>query len=473
MNHKLIIALDNLAPEQALSTVQKTLLENSEQKDNIIFKIHDLVSLIGFLGIQQLFKDIDCKFMLDPKWHDIPNTLKNYIIQLSKSGLWEKIQYITLHTSWGNEMLRLAQATKQGYLPHIKLLGITALTSLEDNDTGYIYDNTAKHSVLRLTKLALQAGIEWIVCSTHEASILREVFGFDFDIVTPGVRFAGGDAGDQKRVMTPTEAIRSGSTNIVMGRPILEAESTKEAVERFFTETEGVQYLGNQNKHSFEKMLYTWDWKEVLSYIGAFYFRPEWGKYVRFTSKVLSNAYINIGAIERSYTVIDRATSELAVKVREAGIVADVVVGAQMGSVRISLALAKKLGIDESIYTEKTENDNNNMDLKRHAIDLTGKRIILSEDIVSRGTTIAKMREVLENLWGKVVAIACVGNRYEQEEQDGIPIISCFIPPKFELYWDESTPEDQRKDFPRIPDGAEIVEKPKNQWWELVESMRK
>ncbi len=69
-----------------------------------------------------------------------------------------------------------------------------------------------------------------------------------------------------------------------------------------------------------------------------------------------------------------------------------------MGSVRISLALAKKLGVDQSIYTEKTQNDNNNMDLKRHAIDLTGKKIILSEDIVSRGTTIAKMREVLENL---------------------------------------------------------------------------
>jgi phosphoribosylpyrophosphate synthetase len=69
-----------------------------------------------------------------------------------------------------------------------------------------------------------------------------------------------------------------------------------------------------------------------------------------------------------------------------------------MGSVRISLSLARKLGIQVSIYTEKTDNNNNNMDLKRHAIDLRGKKIILSEDIVSRGTTIAKMREVLEGL---------------------------------------------------------------------------
>jgi len=83
------------------------------------------------------------------------------------------------------------------------------------------------------------------------------------------------------------------------------------------------------------------------------------------------------------------------------------------------------------------------------------------------------MREVLESLWGEVVAIACVWNRYERDEQNGIPIISCFVPPKFELYWDENTPLDQRKDFPEIPHGAEIVEKPKNEWWELVESMRK
>jgi hypothetical protein len=83
------------------------------------------------------------------------------------------------------------------------------------------------------------------------------------------------------------------------------------------------------------------------------------------------------------------------------------------------------------------------------------------------------MKEVLEGLWGKVVAIACVWNRFEQDSQDGIPIISCFVPPKFELYWDESTPEDQRKDFPKIPDDAEIVEKPKNEWGELVKSMRK
>ncbi len=471
MNHKLIIALDNLSPWEAKERVQDILSKNAEYKGRIIFKIHDIVALIWFEGISELFQDIDCRFMLDPKWNDIPNTLKNYITQLHRSWLWEKIEYITLHVSWGSEMLRVAQATKDEFLPNAKLLAITAMTSLDDNDTSQIFDDTAKHSVLKLTKIALDAGIEWIVCSTHEAQALREVYGNDFDLITPWVRFAWGDHWDQKRVMTPSRAIQQGATNIVMGRPILQSDDVWEAVARFFREIEEVEYL-TENKYGFEKMLYVWDWKEVLSYIGAFYFRPNWGKYCRFTSKVISNAYINIWAIERSYSVIDRATAELTTQVRERGIKADIVVWAQMGSVRISLALAKKLWIDQSIYTEKTDNDNNNMDLKRHAVDLTWLKIILSEDIVSRGTTIAKMREVLENLWWEVVAIACVGNRYEQDEQDGIPIISCFIPPKFELYWDDATPEDQRKDFPRVPDGAMISEKPKNDWGELVASMR-
>lgn len=469
---KLIIALDQQTPESAKNSIIDVLANASDKREQIIFKIHDVVSLIWLQGVAVLLEWIDCKLMLDLKWHDIPNTVKNYIIQLHTSGLADKIEYITVHASWGSEMLKFAQDEKNEHMPHVKLLAITALTSLDDDDTWYIFDNSSQHSVLRLANIALESWIEGIVCSPHEASALREVYGKEFDIITPGVRFVDGDAWDQKRVMTPAGAVKQWSTNIVMWRPIIQSDNKQDIISRFFSEVAGIEYI-SEHKYSFEKMLYTWDWKDILSYIGAFYFRPEGWRYCRFTSKVISNAYINIWAIERSYSVIDRATYELSNQIRAAWIEADVVVWAQMWSVRISLALAKKLWVDQSIYTEKTENDNNNMDLKRHAIDLSWKRIILSEDIVSRWTTIAKMRDVLENLWGKVVAIACVGNRYEQDQQDGIPIISCFVPPKFELYWDENTPMDQRKKFPKIPNGAEIVEKPKNEWGELVESMRK
>ncbi len=472
MQAKLIIALDNLYPEQALQIMKNILSENTEYQNRIIFKIHDIVSLIGFTGIQKLFEWVDCKFMLDPKWHDIPNTLKNYIIQLKNSGLGDKVEYITVHTSGGADMLKLVQTTKDEYLPHIKLLGITAMTSLDDDDTGYVFDNTARHSVLRLAKLALDSGIQWLVCSAYEGLVLREVYGSDFDIVTPGVRFAGGDTGDQKRVMTPAEAIRHGATNIVMGRPILETEDVSQSITRFFSEVKDVEYIPEQKYH-FEKMLYTGDWKEILSYIGAFYFCPEWGKYCRLASGLLSNAYINIGTTERNYLVVEKAAWELAQKIRSQNIEADVVMGAQMWSVRSSLYLAEKLGIEQSVYTEKSWDDNEQMKLKRHDIELRGQRVIISEDIVTKWSTLRKMKSMIEEAGGQVVAIACVWNRHGNNIFDGVPLISCYVPEQFDLYWDENTPEDQRKNFPQIPDRAEIAEKPKNEWGELVESMRK
>jgi len=113
-------------------------------------------------------------------------------------------------------------------------------------------------------------------------------------IVNRGVRFANEGCHDQKRVLTPAETLQNRSTDIVMGQPILEAENMSEAVRRFFEETRGVEHRGNTEKYIFEKLLYAGTWKEILSCIGAFYFMPEGGKYVRFTSKILSNAYINI-----------------------------------------------------------------------------------------------------------------------------------------------------------------------------------
>lgn len=139
------------------------------------------------------------------------------------------------------------------------------------------------------------------------------------------MRFEDGDHHEQKRVLTPELTLKNGSTDIVMGRPIIGIEETPHtqeeifvAVKRFFEETKTVQYQGNQGKYEFERLLYRGSWKEILSYIGAFYFRPEGGKYCRLTSGLLSNAYINIGTIERNYLVMEKAARELAEKIMTA-----------------------------------------------------------------------------------------------------------------------------------------------------------
>lgn len=468
---KLIVSLDKLTPEEVKSIIQEISSSLPEYKNDIMYKFNDLIALIGFTGIYNLVKDFDIRLMLDPKWNDIPNTITNYMTQLNRSGLGEMVDVLTIHANAGSQTLNAALEVKKKLQLHTEILAITALTSQDEEDTQNIYDETSKASVLKLTKLALDAWIDGVVCSGQETQLLREVYWKNFKILNPGVRFAGGELHDQKRVITPEEAVERWVNYLVMGRPILEADNMVSAVRQFFTETKWRDYI-SKNSYNFEKTLYTWDWKDILSYIGAFYFRPEGGKYCRLASGLISNAYINIGTTERSYLVVEKAASELAGKVRNAWIVADIVMGAQMWSVRSSLYLAEKLWVNQSVYTEKSWNDNEQMKLKRHEINLTGKRVVISEDIVTKGSTLRKMKSMVEDAGWEVAAICCVWNRHGKDIFDGVPLISCYIPEQFELYWDENTPEEQRKDYPELPKNSQVSPKPKNEWDELVESMR-
>jgi len=411
--------------------------------------------------------------MLDPKWYDISETTLNYLRKFaSYPHLRDQTQFLTVHASNGKKALQKLMAEKVALWLKTKIFAVTALTSLDDTDTQAIFDETAKHSVLKLAKEALEAGVDGIVCSPKEAQILREVFqDFHFEIITPWVRFDWGETHDQKRVTTPADAIANGANHIVMGRPILESEDMKVAVEKFFSEIAWVvpQISG---KYQFEKLLYTWEWLDLLKYIGAIYHKPALGAYCRLASKLLSDTYINIAATERNYLVIERACEELAQKIIDKRILANITLGAQMGSIRLSLYLAEKLGIEESIYTEKTWDWDAEMALKRHEIDFTGKRVILSEDIITKGTTLKKMIEIVKAWWGEVVGITCVGNRFGKDDFEGIPLISCFTPPAFQMYYDDETPLEARWTSPKLPVSSIISEKPKNDWTALVESMR-
>jgi len=469
---RLIVSLDKLSPEEARKIIVNISESLPEYKNDILYKFNDMIALLGLQWIYELTKDLDIKLMLDPKWHDIPQTLSNYMQKLSDSWLWDKTEYVTIHASNGHSWIAAAVKTRNELGLKTKILAITALTSLSHTDIQSIYDEDADSSTLKLAKIAFDSGADGVVSSAHEITALRSVFWEDFAIVNPGIRFADGDHHEQKRVSTPSDAVERGSTDIVMWRWILQADDMIAAIQRFFDETSTVVYKKSTG-HQFEKLLYTWNWKELLSYIGAFYFRPEWWKYCRLTSKLISNAYINIGSVERNPFVIERATSEMAEKLQAQNITPDVVMWAQMWSVRISLYLAEKLWVQESVYTEKTNNNNNEMKLKRHDISLQWKKIVISEDVVNRGSTLRYMVDIVNSLWWEVVWIACLANRHGKDNFDGIPLISCYEPEAFELYWDKETPEEQRKNHSKIPEWSDISPKAKNEWDILVESMKK
>ena len=172
----------------------------------------------------QLVKDIHDRgfdLFLDLKFHDIPNTVAKAVAAAAELGVW----MTNVHASGG---LAMMEAAKKALLPYGNeapmLIAVTVLTSMSDDDLKLIgIDVPAFEHVQRLAKLTKQAGLDGVVCSAQEASVLKSLLGQDFKLITPGIRPVGSEVGDQHRVMTPPEALAAGSDYLVIGRPITKA----------------------------------------------------------------------------------------------------------------------------------------------------------------------------------------------------------------------------------------------------------
>ncbi len=174
---------------------------------------------------------------LDLKLHDIPNTVAKAVESLGPLP----IQMLTIHTCGGGEMMRAAKAAQQKTNPNLLLLGVTVLTSMDTAGLNEIGVAAASaDQVARLGKLAADSGLRGLVCSPLEVEMLRKQLPADMQLITPGIRPAS-EAGsdDQKRVMTPADAARAGSTYIVVGRPILQATDPAAAARAILAELSG------------------------------------------------------------------------------------------------------------------------------------------------------------------------------------------------------------------------------------------
>lgn len=163
--------------------------------------------------------DAGKRVFLDLKLHDIPNTVRRAVAVASGLG----VDLLTLHTAGGPTMMEAAAAERSGQL---RLLGVTVLTSLTPHEMSTIWDReirSVRDEVGRLAVMAKDAGVDGVVASALEASWIRGQVGEGFLIVTPGIRPAGADAGDQSRIATPAEAVQAGADYLVIGRPITAA----------------------------------------------------------------------------------------------------------------------------------------------------------------------------------------------------------------------------------------------------------
>ena len=160
------------------------------------------------------------RIFLDLKYHDIPTTVASAVREAAKLG----VSILTVHASGGSKMLRAAVKAAGNVNPELMVLGVTVLTSMVENDVEEIGPRgKLLDQVLRLADLAIHNGCQGIVTSACETAEVRRCLGHDFAIVNPGIRLAGADHGDQRRVVTPAEALAAGATHIVVGRPITEA----------------------------------------------------------------------------------------------------------------------------------------------------------------------------------------------------------------------------------------------------------
>lgn len=166
---------------------------------------------------------------LDLKFHDIPNTVARAVAAAADLGVW----MVNVHALGGRAMMEAAREALAGSKQAPLLIAVTVLTSMGADDLRAVgLEGTPEANVQRLAQLASDAGLDGVVCSPREIAVLRRSLGKEFVLVTPGIRPAGDAVGDQKRVMTPAEAIGAGGNYLVIGRPVTQADEPLEALTR-------------------------------------------------------------------------------------------------------------------------------------------------------------------------------------------------------------------------------------------------
>ncbi len=216
IRQRLIVALDVADPSRA--TALATLLAPEVG----MFKVGKQLYVSAGPDIVRAIHDLGGEVFLDLKFHDISNTVAAAAVEAARLG----VRLFNVHASGGPKMMRQTAAAVEKVcgeegLRRPWVLGVTVLTSLDDMDLETLgTPGGVRAQVLRLARLAREAGLAGVVCSAQEAADIRRTCGDGFLLVTPGIRPAGQEEGDQKRIMTPGDAVRAGIDYIVVGRPI-------------------------------------------------------------------------------------------------------------------------------------------------------------------------------------------------------------------------------------------------------------
>lgn len=223
MSNPVIVALDFPAAEPALALVDRLSPRACRLKVG-----KELFTRCGPDLVRHL-QGRGFEVFLDLKFHDIPNTVAGAVRAAAELGVW----MVNVHASGGRRMMEAARTALDGLTHPPLLIAVTVLTSLSAQDLRELGDDSSPgERALGLAALAADCGLDGVVCSALEAPDLRRTRGDAFCLVTPGIRLAGDDSGDQRRVVTPADAVARGANYLVIGRSITGAADPAEALAR-------------------------------------------------------------------------------------------------------------------------------------------------------------------------------------------------------------------------------------------------
>ena len=214
---RIVVAMDFDNADQCLAMAKRLSPQDCRLKVG-----KELFTACGPKVVEQLMA-LGFEIFLDLKFHDIPNTTSKAVKAAAELGVW----MVNVHASGGERMMvaaREALERRTGKRP--LLIAVTVLTSMEASDlSGVGIERSPAEQVIKLANLTDSCGLDGIVCSAQEASLMRSRFGDDFCLVTPGIRLDSSPADDQRRTLTPAAAIAAGSSYLVIGRPITQSPS--------------------------------------------------------------------------------------------------------------------------------------------------------------------------------------------------------------------------------------------------------
>ncbi len=391
IKNKLTLALDVKTLQEAVDLVNQT------EKYVGYYKVgKEILNSVGLPTVLRELKQRGVKVFVDVKEMDIPNTVKNAVVAAAMHGA----DIINIHASGGFAMMQETVQAAKAVNPDVKIIAVSVLTSLGDSDMrdiGCMY--SAETEVWKLAKLAKDAGLDGLVCSPKELCAVRQIMGDDAFIITPGIRPAWDcKQNDQKRVMTPRDAVVNGTSTMVVGRSITKnsEHAPEEAAKLIFEEIAAALQEPKVAPQTLNDIFV-----ERLLEAGVV-------KTGEFTLKNGSKSpiYINVRDLPRHHGALSMAMYMMTTKIAEKALLFDRVGGVPMGALSIANMLSFACG--KSILTLRAEaKDHGLVGTKTVEGFEEGENVLVIEDVATSGGSIREAVEKYRFL-GLQVDTACV-----------------------------------------------------------------